>query len=422
MRLRDVLSLSLKNIGFKGLRSWLTILGIVIGIASVVGLMSLGESINVSLNEQFSAFGTENIQVLPGSAQEASRMRPGGYKNNEYDNGEAVLTDEDVDELLTLPNIVAVSPLVSERLRMEFEDESITVSVNFVIPSEYEVIESFDFEEGYFMDDNDEDKIVIGYRIAHEVFDEEVFVGDILLFEDESGDEYSEEFRVAGILEEQGRGGSDDSVFMIVDNVELFDEGWDESYDSITVRASSQDVVNETSVLIKEALRNTHDISEWDEEDFHILESVSKMSMVGDVLNTITMLLTGIAAISLLVGVVSISNTMFTSVYERTREIGIMKAIGAKNLDIILLILVESVLISLIGGFGGIIMGIGLAQIMVSFAPAVLPGLSNGIRLAISFNILFYSLLLSIVIGALSGYLPARKASHLDPIKAITYE
>ncbi|PJA23169.1 hypothetical protein COX58_00110 [archaeon CG_4_10_14_0_2_um_filter_Archaea_38_6] len=145
------------------------------------------------------------------------------------------------------------------------------------------------------------------------------------------------------------------------------------------------------------------------------------LDTVSEMISLLTALLTGIASISLLVGGISISNSMFTSVFERTREIGIMKAIGADDGEIKALFLAESMIISLIGGIGGVIIGLGFAQIIISLAPVLFSGLGN-ISLMINPLLLVEVMLFSVIIGALSGYFPADKASKLDPIEAIWYE
>jgi putative ABC transport system permease protein len=176
---------------------------------------------------------------------------------------------------------------------------------------------------------------------------------------------------------------------------------------------------DETKEAIMEALRETHGKEEG-EEDFSIVDMTSMLSSVVDIMSTLTLFLSSIAAISLIVGAISISNTMYTSVYERTREIGIMKAIGATGKDIKTLFLIESMSISLIGGIGGIIIGLGLSVILISIAPLFFSNIA--MEYIISIPLILGAAAFSVFIGAISGYFPANDAAKMDPIDAIWHE
>jgi len=412
MKFNDVLKLAFKNVGFKALRSWLTILGIVVGIASIVGLMTFGDSINNGIESQLSTLGSDNVVIQPGAPVQGIRSVPGSFQQEES-NG--YLDENDINELRNIDNVEAVSPIVSERYEIEYGDETASLIVNFIIPSEYEKINSgIIFEDGFMISDTDDERAVIGYSVAHNIFEEEIETGDIIIINEDY------EFKVEGILKNEGMGGSDNNILISIEYINNIINDWDESYDSITVKLKDSDLLEATTEEINEVLRDSHDVEEG-EEDFSIQDYSGMLDTVSEMISLLTALLTGIASISLLVGGISISNSMFTSVFERTREIGIMKAIGADDGEIKALFLAESMIISLIGGIGGVIIGLGFAQIIISLAPVLFSGLGN-ISLMINPLLLVEVMLFSVIIGALSGYFPADKASKLDPIEAIWYE
>ncbi len=433
MKFNDIITYAFKNIGFKGLRSWLTILGIVIGIAAVVGLTTYGDNLTNQMTSQISTFGAETITVTAGAATRATEMRfnPGGggargvFVSASSSTESPALTDDDVSVLQSVSGLSAVSPLVSEHFDVSFNDMEAALSVNFVKPSEYEKIETIELYDGDFIGNND-NMVVIGYSVARDVFDSdssnnddfELSVGDMINI---NGTEY----KVSGILAEAGFGGNDRSLILDINEAGILIDEWDESYDSIEVKAGDIDDIESLIEVIEDALRVSREV-EVGSEDFMVSSMVQMMDTVTEMLDTLSMFLTGIAAISLLVGAISIANTMYTSVFERTREIGIMKALGADDSEVKWLFITESGIISLIGGLGGVVIGLILANVLVSAGSIVtlMPGRMNGGVMSFSFDpaVIAGSLLFSLLIGVLSGYFPAKRAANLNPIEAIWYE
>lgn len=414
MNLKDYLVLTLKNVEFKGLRSWLTIIGIVIGIASVVGLMTLGISINSGINSQLESFSSDIITVRSGSESKASPMQ-GPRMSFSRGSESSYLTLDDLFAITSLNQVSSAYPLVSSRYSVEFEDESFSATVNFIMPTEYELVNGeADLQEGEMISSGDYSRAVIGYKIANGLFSENISIGDSIIINN------TYEYRVVGILKEEGGFDSLDSQILVdYDETDRLMDDFSEEFQTIYVKPKEISKVDGTKEAIMEALRITHDKEEG-EEDFSIADMTSMLSSVSDIMSTLTIFLSGIAAISLLVGAISISNTMYTSVYERTREIGIMKAIGATNRDIKLLFLIESMIISLLGGIGGIIIGLGLSVILISLAPMILSNIS--MEYIISVPLIIGSAGFSVLIGALSGYFPAKEAAKMDPIEAIWHE
>lgn len=427
MKFNDVLNYAFKNIGFKGLRSWLTIIGIVIGIASVVGLMTYSESVNTAINNQLSGFGSQIITVTPGAATRGVEMRfmqggGGGFSRtvSSSSSESPVLTDSDISVLERIPGIVAVSPVVSNRFTIEYNGEVASGNVLFINPSDYEQVRSVDISDGNFIDDNS-NQIVLGYSIANSFFTTSVKVGDDLKIGDLT-------FKVAGILGQGGFNSNDNSILMSFSEISSLVSDFEGNYPTIELKAESIDAISGLTTAITATLRDSRDVAEGS-EDFQVMSQTTIMNNVSSVIGTLSLFLIGIAAISLLVGAISIANTMFTSVFEKTRDIGIMKALGADDSDVLRLFVTESAMISLLGGFGGVIVGLFVAQVLLSLSPvaSMMPGVSSRAvsslsGITVSPEMIALSLLFSIIIGVISGYLPARKAANMNPIEAIWYE
>ena len=419
MKFKDILTLTFKNLGFKGLRSWLTIIGIVIGIASVVGLMTFGESINDSIENELNSFGSDNINILPGGEVRASIALPMSQMNEMTEsNLDSSLTDNDVIELSKLDYVEVVTPVLNKNYFVEFRGEMSMIGIFLTVPETIEIIESgIEVEKGSMLNNQDTNKVVLGYKVANDYFNNKISVGDSILIKGFN-------YRVKGILEEQGGMflSSDDRIIMNINEITNFIPDWDNNYDNIQLKVISEEFIDELIPLIEKTLRRTHRVNEGD-EDFRILDNGTILEKVKNITSLITVFLTGISIISLIVGAVSISNTMFTSVYERTREIGIMKAIGADNQEVMMLFITESIILSVIGGIGGIILGLGIAKTLTILMPIMSAESVNlTLNMTVEPSFLALSLIFSIMLGVLSGYFPAKQAAGLNPIEAIWHE
>lgn len=417
MKFNDIIKYSFKNMEFKGLRSWLTIIGIVIGIASVVGLLTYSESVNSAISRQLGSFGSDIISVSPGAPSRATELRFRDFQRGQQ-SASAEFTDDDINAVKAIPLVVAVSPIVTSRKEVVFDVETVNVNIKFIQPSEYNQVNTINVDEGYFIDDND-DGAVLGYSVAKEFFSNEIKVGDSININSHS-------YKVVGILAQQGGFSSDDnSILLDFSQASSIIDGFNSTYQQIQVKPASMDSVEETTSLIQQALRESRNVEEGS-EDFQVSSSLTMMNNVSSILGTLTIFIVGIATISLLVGAISISNTMFTSVYEKTKEIGIMKAIGAEDSEVMWLFITESAIISLIGGIGGIILGIFIAHVLVNYGSIITMPMA-GARgasavLTIKPELIASAILFSVIVGVISGYFPARKAAKLDPIQAIWYE
>ena len=400
--LADYTRLALTGIKQKGIRSLLTMMGIFIGIAMVVSLISLGEGLQNAMLEQFEMMGTNVIMVMPGAGIESMF-------------GSAVpVTEHDVDVIKKTRGVDVVGGLVTKIAKVEYKDE-IKYSWVSGFPQDegrkiIEDMQQMKIETGRDLREGDKYKAIVGYMMAHgDVFEKEVNVGDNIMINDQ-------EFEVVGSLERIGNPDDDSSALIPLETAkELFET---DEYIMIMARAKDgfdSEVVAEN---IKEELREDRDLEEGD-ENFAVqtMEQMKDSYMI--VIDLVRIFLVGLAAISLLVGGVGIMNTMYTSVIERTSEIGVMKAIGAKNSDVMSIFLIESGILGAVGGIIGCAIGLGISK---SVELAVK---TQGIEYLVASTspvIIFGAIAFAFVVGALSGALPARQAAKLKPVDALRYE
>ncbi|MCF7890421.1 ABC transporter permease [Candidatus Bipolaricaulota bacterium] len=406
----DYLNLSWQSIKNRSLRSWLTILGVVIGVTAIVTLISIGQGIQDSILKEFEKVGYNTITVLPGNFD----TQRGGFGNATADSTSYL----EIGVIDKVDGVKVSAAIRSEDLQVISEglEGRAFLRVTGMSP---EVLSDFDdYFEGFtvtegerFSFDVEKNEVVLGPDVAEELG---VSAGETLKIE-------GEEFTVSGILgvgDEDGSGGQfnfygdlDNGLFVPLSTLEGFYGRKGKA--SLILAEVYEDVeVSEVAAEIEKAYaaRNTASTTITTEE-------IS--NRVNSALGTIQIALAGIAAISLLVGGIGVMNTMYTAVLERTREIGVMKAVGAKNGQILGLFLTESGLLGLVGGVIGTLAGVGLSLLAgrfisqaleAPFAPAFGPGLLVG---AIAF---------SFVLGSISGVLPARQASRLQPVEALRYE
>ncbi len=397
------------------LRSILTMLGIIIGVSAVIALMSIGRGVEQFFVQQFTSLGTNLLYVFPGQLSEGP-PRQGGR-----DRGVLTLNDSHaINNPLRVPDVIAVSPEVSGNALIARAGNDIDVSVSGVTASYLDTLTG-DAAIGSFLTDADVEErsrvVVIGSDVFGKLFeptedpiDQTIRVNNIL-------------FRVIGVMEERGAGiggaNLDEMIFIPLTTVQdrLFRRrtvSGEYQVNIIYASVVSEDRMEAAQEQITELLRERHNISFRGEDDFVIINQSDLISIFGDILGAMTVFLSAIAFISLVVGGIGIMNIMLVSVTERTREIGLRKAVGAKRRNVLSQFLIEAVTLSLIGGLFGIALGAGGAIAATSFIPdfSAVVGLD-----AIAISILF-----SMAVGLFFGIYPAYRASRLNPIDALRYE
>jgi len=403
--MKDYFVLSFKNLKKRGIRSWLTLLGILIGIAAVVSLISLGNALKDSVNAQFGVESTELLSVQAGGLNNLGP--PGSGAVNALQRG-------DVDAISNLDSVDIAIGRNIESLKMEFNDVLI-FSFSGSIPDDDLKKDLYEFQEmeaerGRMIETGDSGVVVLGGNFADKDksgFGKAVEAGDKIVIN-------SKEFRVIGIMKKRGSFFLD-SIVLIQDKdlEEIADIG--EDIDIIAVKAKSKETMDIAKEDIEKLLRKRRDVK-IGEEDFEVSTPEASLAAVNQVLMGIQIFIVIIASISILVGAIGITNTMATSVLERKRDIGIMKAIGARNEDIFWQFFIEAGLLGLIGGLLGIVGGLGAGYLGVNVLNDFL-GTQTSIN--IDFVFLFLVLSGSFLVGSVSGILPAMRAANLNPVEAL---
>ncbi|MBI2653515.1 ABC transporter permease [Candidatus Woesearchaeota archaeon] len=399
---KDYFKFALDTISHRKMRSWLTMIGIFIGIAAVVALISLGQGFKQAINREFEKIGTDKLIILPKTGVGA----PGA-------NAAVELTEEDLDVVKKVSGIENVAGFVFANSKVEFGD-----NVNFFfivgLPEGDErdlvaELQSLEIKEGRNLRDNDKSSALLGASVV-----EKELLGKNLKARDKikiNGNE----FTIVGILEKTGDPGWDGSISIPEETLrEVFNEP--DKLDEIIVKVANVENINIIADKIKTDLRRFRDVKR-DEEDFDVQTPEQLLGSFGDIINIVQSVLIGIAFISLIVGGVGIANTMYTAVIERTKEIGIMKSVGAQKKDILLIFVIESGLLGFIGGLIGVVLGFGLSNAVEFIAKNALG--TNLIEAYFSYSLFFGALLFSFFIGALFGVMPARQAASLQPVDAL---
>jgi len=404
--MKDFFFLAFNNLKRRRLRSWLTILGIFIGIAAVVSLISLGQGLQSFIHEQFEQVGGDKILISPKTLTGMS-----GSATEE----ELVLTENDLEAVRRVTGVEGAEGAVTRNGVVNYKKESEVVTVAGLNEEYIEIfgdIDALKIIEGRQLRDSDKSNAVVGYNhVFGDLWDKDFKVGDNLEIK-------GKKFEVIGVLKKQGNPVDDNAVWMEKETFRnLFDVGDNEGI--ITVKVKESFDPEKVAENIKEELRKTRDEEEG-QETFSVQTFSQLLQTFTDIFAVVQAVLIGIAAISLLVGGIGIMNTMYTSVLERTKEIGTMKAVGAKNSDILWIFLFESGLLGLVGGAIGIALGIGIGKAVEYIATAQLG--TPYLTAVFGLPLIIGSLVFSFVVGCLSGILPALQAAKLKPAVALRYE
>jgi putative ABC transport system permease protein len=407
MKLSKCLKHALNMVVHSKLRSWLTILGIVIGVASVIAIVSLGEGMEQSMTEQMGDLGGDIITITPGFSRSGNmRFGPEGAGGQATDE-EIVLDRTDVQALRGLSDIELIDTRIRGNVDVSYLGKSGSVSLTGVDQKVWSLITTDEIREGRMLDSADQNVIVIGGRLADSFFDRPLGINKVITIEDSA-------FRIVGILDDE----SNSIVIPVQMAYQLLDDKEKDVYDSLVVKIRDEDNHDSTLEKIENKLMIARHVTEKD-KDFSVSSGQQMNEMRSEMMSSMSSFLTAIAAVSLLVGSVGISNTMFTSVLEKTKEIGIMKVIGARNKDILAIFLFNAGLIGLAGGIVGVILGIILSGVM--------PYLVSDMPLArggtfVSVDIIVIALSVSVLVGIIAGFVPAYQGSKLRPVDALRYE
>jgi putative ABC transport system permease protein len=388
------------------LRSFLTMLGIMIGVLAVVTLISLGTGASDSATSSIRGLGSNLLIISPGNAGNGSmgaRQAAGSITSLTNDDAQAIKDG--------VSAVKKVSPEFSSQAQVVFQNQSTNSSISGVTP-EYESVHNFHSEYGSFISSTDQSSqgrvVVLGQNVAAALFGQANPLGKIIKIKNTP-------FTVIGIMQKKGQSGFqnlDDMVFIPLSTAQkrLFGENY---LRSVFVQVDKESEVDQASFEIKALLMNRHNISDPADADFTVTSQADILSAVNQITGIMTALLGGIAAISLLVGGIGIMNIMLVSVTERTREIGLRKAVGAKKRDILAQFLIESVLLSVFGGIIGLAFGIGLSYMISKI---------GGFSTVVTTSSILLAFFFSAGIGIFFGVYPASRAAKLSPIEALRFE
>jgi putative ABC transport system permease protein len=386
-------------------RSLLTIIGILIGISAVVTLIALGQGLTNAVDYQFSKLGSNRITISPA-----------GSTGMPMSKTTAQLTEKDVDTVKKVSGVQFAMGLYVSSKPVSFGNEVKQIPIGGM-DVDVETLKYagqtglYEIEKGRNFKPGDRYKVVIGSKVATDAFSRTVKVGDMLTIN-------NTQFQVIGIQKSGGTGIMDIIIRMPKDALRELDGKTDEVSMINAIVKEGADIVK-TSDRIEEALRNERNEKKG-EESFTVQTTRNMINSFLNIIAVIQGLLVGIAGISLLVGAIGIMNTMYTSVLERTSDIGVMKSIGAKNHDILLIFIIEAGLLGLIGGAIGVLLGALTSTLISAVASYYLK--ADILMISIGPALIFGPLLFSFVIGALSGLFPAVQASKMKPVDSLRYE
>ncbi len=402
MKLVDVFNETYTSLSANKARSGLTMLGIVIGIASVIAMVSIGNGAKAAIQSSIEGLGSNLLTILPGVVQPGRGIVSSGRGSAQ------TLKNPDVDIIRSIDGIAAVSPEDSRRFQIVATGNNTNTTVTGVV-ADYAIVHNLNLSEGNFINDANNRSIgreaVLGATVATDLFADADPLGKTIRVNKVN-------FDVVGVLTSKGGAGfsgPDDMVFVPLSTMQKILSG-DDYLSTIAVSVADKNNMNAVKDLITTALLNQHHVAD---PDFSIISQADILGTLSTVIDTFTLFLAAIASISLLVGGIGIMNMMLTTVTERTREIGLRKAIGAKRSDINMQFLSEAVMLTFIGGLVGVVLGWLICLLVTS---------TGIVKTQVSLSSVLLAFGVSAGIGIIFGYYPARRAARLNPIDALRYE
>jgi putative ABC transport system permease protein len=413
----EIFKISLSHVKKSKMRSWLTTIGIVIGVAAVVAIISIGQGMQASVQSRLGSLGADLITITPGFSRAERGFGGGGGEAGASIN----LTDKDINVIKQVTGVLYVDGMVSGSSDIRVGTEKSSLSVNGVDPNVWRSMVTTQLEAGRYLQPGDSNSVVVGNSLAHGTFLQDLTLNKPVTIGGRN-------FKVVGILSPSGGGFGggrmDNGVYMTADYArEVITTNVSRNqFTSILVKISdplqsdkaTQDITNK---LMPERHVNPRT------QDFTVTAFAAIQQQITGVVQSISIFLAAIAAVSLLVGAVGIANTMFMSVMERTRQIGLLKALGATDNEVMKLFLIESGLFGFVGGIIGIIFGI-IVSVLISIAGLRLIGGPGGgsANPVITPELLIFALAFSIFVGIVSGVVPARGAAKMNPVDALRFE
>ncbi len=401
----DYFKIALRNLTKKRIRSFLTLLGILIAVATIFVLISVSLGLQGAVEEQFRQFGVDKFFI-----------EPRGQLAGPGTGGAVELTINDVKVIEKTVGVKDLSYWIGGNAKIESNNEARYVIVLGIPLDRSDVFIETGFykaEEGSLLEKDDKGELMIGNQYKNgNFFSKPIKANEKIIIN-------GREFKVKSILQTVGNPFDDRLIFMPLEDFRLLFPEKKERIDQIAVQINENENINEIAERVEKRLLKSRDLTEKT-RDFNILTPEEILASFGTVLNILTAFLLGVAAVSVLVGGIGIANTMFTSVLERTKEIGVMKAIGARNKDILSIFLIEAGLLGLVGGVIGIGLGITISKTIEYIAIHQLG--TTLLKAAIPISLILGCLAFSFFVGTISGFWPAYRALKIKPVEALRYE
>ena len=403
MNIIKISRVSLRALGRNKMRSFLTALGIIIGVGAVIAMVSIGQGAKAAVEDRFTSMGTNLLTIRSGSRSRGGLHGGAGSSQN--------LTEADAKAIGEAEAVEYMSPQVSTRTQVKYGNKNWNTSIQGV-GADYPMIRNWELDIGSFFEANmvraGQKVAVLGSEVNQNLFEGADPIGQVIRIN-------RVPFRVVGVLKTKGEAGGwgshDDQIVVPYTSAQRL-TGRRARLNSIEV-SSFTGRSQEAKMEIEEIMRIRHKIAPGAEDDFSVRDMTEIAEAAGESTKILTILLAGIASVSLLVGGIGIMNIMLVSVTERIREIGIRMSVGAKERDILLQFLTEAIVLSIFGGILGILVGIVSSKLIANLA---------GWSTLISMGSIILAFVFSGSVGVFFGFYPARKASKLDPIEALRYE
>jgi putative ABC transport system permease protein len=386
--------LSIDSLRHRKISSFLTVLGIVIGIASIISLLSIGEGLQQAVSEQLKAVGSDKIIITSGS----------NFMTAFFGEG---LKEDDIDMIESINGVETAIGILYKSVPISYRKENLIGQVIGMRSKDTEKVFSemnvWEVDEGRYFKNSEKGVVMLGKRAAENLFKREISIGDTVYIRGEN-------FKIIGILKSTANNQRDRSLFIPMEQLREITADKD-SITMVFVKVSEPSKIEEIAKKIEEELDD-----EYGEGYFQASTSQQIAESVGSIIAILSFVLGGIASISLIVAGTGIANTMFTVVMERTKEIGIMKAVGATNYNVMEIFLIESSLLGFFGGAVGCLIGFIISQILTAIAGNFLP---VPFRTVVTLQMILLGLTFSVIVGIISGILPARRASKMQPVEAL---
>src|SRR5271157_197320 len=407
MKPLDVLEYTFSDFSSNKFKTLMSSLGIIIGVMAIVVMLTLGDGLYSGFSQQFGNLDLDQIIITPGAQTTSSGMGVslGGHVSEKPP---AKFTDRDVSLLMGTPGVVEVNPRINQYAAVSYDNQNVSLSVQGIFPSS-ETRLAGTIDKGRFLSPSDTYSVVIGSKVANGSFNKILRPGAVITVSSPFGNQ-SHQYTVVGVLKESNgsiiSGDPNSNIYMTTDGISGFASV--NGYSEILVRASSADTVEQTADNVRDSLNRLHR-----NDAFTVSTLKSFSDLITSIFNYIKYIMGGIAAISLLVGGIGILNVMMLTVRERTKEIGLMKAVGATTGNVRLLFLAESSLLGIVSGIIGLVLAYFICYVIGVAASTPMP-------------ISFYNILIGIGFGFLTttidGVYPANQAAKLDPIEALRTE